>query len=157
MLKTFSYSATTSLELDQTWELLADLANRKTCSDVYADVEWSGTPWKPGSCITGNLKYPVGMPFRYVLQTCQAPHQITYLAHGLDPAFTTHRIVQFDLESAEPGTSIKVTSYVLGEPTTPGRRGNNLKAVTDRWLKGFVKFCNSRQNELAVASEKTPS
>ena len=145
MLKSFSYSATTVLALGTTWELLSDIANWKTCSDVYADLGWSGKPWKPGSCIVGSLKYPVDLEFRYVLQACNPPHQITYLAHGLEPAFKTHRIVHLNLRAVENATTVELLSYVLGEPTAPGRAAGNLKAITERWLNGFVRFCDSRQ------------
>lgn len=143
MLKTFSYSATTMLEIGKTWELLSDLANWKTCSDVYSDLSWSGKPWKPGSCIVGNLRHPAELEFRYVLQACNPPRQITYLAHGLEPAFKTHRIVHLNLRPTENSTTIEVVSYVLGEPTAPGHGAGNLKSLTDRWLNGFVRLCDS--------------
>lgn len=132
MLKNFSYSATTVLKLGATWELLSDLTNWKTCSDVYADLSWSGKPWKPGSCIVGSLKFPVELDFRYVLQLCKPPHHIAYLAHGLEPAFMTHRIVDLNLRAIENASTIELISYVLGEPTMPGHGAGNLKALSER-------------------------
>jgi hypothetical protein len=124
------------------WELLQDIRNWIKVSDVYDDAEWSGRPWEIGSCITGRLKYPLQISFRYVLERCEPPSLISYLAHSLEAGFATHRTVE--LEETADGTLIKITSYVVGDSAALGEGLVFLKALTEKWFEGFARFCDSQ-------------
>ena len=147
MANSFSYSVRTTLDRDRVWELLQDIQIWIRVSDVYDNAEWSGIPWVPGSCITGRLKYPLEISFRYVLERYEPPALISYLAHSLEAGFATHRTVE--LEASDGGTLIKITSYVVGDSEVLEEGFAFLKALTEKWFQGFARFCNSQAGNSA--------
>src|SRR5579863_152492 len=148
MANSFSYSVRTTLGRDRVWELLQDIQIWIRVSDVYDHAEWSGIPWVPGSCITGRLKYPLQISFRYVLERHEPPALISYLAHSLEAGFATHRTVE--LEETDDGTLIKITSYVVGDSEVLEEGFAFLKALTEKWFQGFARFCDSQAGNAAT-------
>jgi hypothetical protein len=98
-----------------------------------------------GSCITGRLKYPLQISFRYVLERYEPPALISYLAHSLEAGFATHRTVE--LEAVPDGTVIKISSYVVGEAAVLEEGFAFLKRLTEKWFQGFAQFCDSQASK----------
>ena len=125
MANSFSYSVRTTLERERVWELLQDIQNWIKVSDVYNNAEWSGIPWVPGSCITGRLKYPLEISFRYVLERYEPPVMISYLAHSLEAGFATHRTVERKIKSPKPSSGDcvnRLAQVPLCKSRTTGRQ-----------------------------------
>ena len=153
MANSFSYSVRTTLERERVWELLQDIQNWIKVSNVYNNAEWSGIPWVPGSCITGRLKYPLEISFRYVLERYEPPVMISYLAHSLEAGFATHRTVE--LEAIGDGTLIKIASYVVGDSEVLDEGFAFLKALTEKWFHAFARFCDSQTDDSAPKDRQT--
>lgn len=141
MGNSFSYSVQTTLERERVWALLQNVENWIKVADIYDSAQWSGPPWFPGSCIMGRLKYPLQISFRYVLEKCEPPVLISYLAHSLEAGFATHRTVE--LEAVPDGTVINISSYVVGDSAALEEGLAFLKSLTEKWFDGFARFCDS--------------
>jgi len=142
MNQRFSHSVTTMLPRDRVWELLTEIENWPKFSEVYTDVKWSGLPWVPGSCVVGHIQYPVRLPFRYVLEKCERPATISYLAHSSESGFATHRTIHLE---ANPGhTVIRIIAYAVGKPSFAIEGGplGFLKTLSERWFQDFASFCD---------------
>jgi len=143
MCRHLSYSVSTVLPCDRVWELFAEIQNWPKVSNVYNHLRWSGFPWTTNSCILGSICYPHPLPLRYVMEKCEPGSHISYVAHGIDGGFATHRAIRF--EQRERRTWIQVTSYAAGEPSFAIAGGSYgfLKMLTERWFPDFARFCDS--------------
>lgn len=130
------------------WELLTDIDNWAKVASIYEEAHWQGRPWVPGSCVEGSLKQPLQVSFRYVLERCDPPLQISYLAHSVEVGFATHRIIE--LRDTEIGTAINISSYVVGKDE--GQGFVFLKRLTEEWFDGFAKFCDHQSVARRTAS-----
>jgi hypothetical protein len=132
---------TTQLERNRTWELLSDIENWPKFSDTLSDLRWTGPPWSPGSCIVGMMTSPLHMPIRYVLEECDPPLRISYLAHSMNAGFATHRTVE--LQQLRNGTQVTITAYMIGNAPTGGDQWKFLRLLTEEWYQGFASFCDA--------------
>jgi hypothetical protein len=149
MCRQLSYSVSTILPCDRVWELFAEIQNWPKVSDVYNDLRWSGFPWTPHSCILGSIRYPHPLPLRYVIEKCDPGSLISYVAHGTEGGFATHRAIRF--EERDGRTWIEVNSYAAGEPSFAIAGGSYgfLKMLTERFFPDFARFCDSHAYDLA--------
>lgn len=141
----FSYSVTTKLPRDRVWKLLSDIDNWPRVADVYAHVHWQGAPWIPGSSVMAVLVYPIELSVQYLLERCEPPSQISYLAHSHEAGFASHRTIE--LAEVSAGTLVRVSSYVVGEPALAGGGPAFLKMLTQRWFDGFAHFCDEHHEK----------
>jgi hypothetical protein len=153
MCQQLSYSVSTVLPRDRVWELFADIENWPKVSDVYNDLRCSGFPWAPQSSILGSIHYPNPLPLRYVIEKCDSGLLVSYLAHGTEGGFATHRTIRF--EQRQGRTWIDVDSYAAGEPrfAIAGGSYGFLKMLTERWFPDFATFCDNH----VCASGKEPA
>jgi|SRR5579864_1436246 len=144
MCRRFLYSVSTVLGRDRVWKFFADIETWPKVSDVYGDLRWSGFPWMPHSCILGAIHYPHPLPLRYVIEKCEPASVVSYLAHGREEGFATHRSVRF--EQRDGRTWIEVDSYAAGEPSFDINGGSYgfLKMLTERWFPDFARFCDEQ-------------
>jgi hypothetical protein len=147
MCQQLTYAVSTVLPRDRVWQLFADIENWPKVSVVYNDLRWAGVPWTRHSCILGSIHYPHPFPLRYLIEKSEPGSLITYLAHGVEGGFATHRSVR--LEQRRERTWIEVDSYAAGEPTFAIAGGSYgfLKMLTERWFPDFARFCDSRAYE----------
>ncbi len=66
---------------------------------------------------------------------------IRYLSQTRDAGFATERTIS--LEELRNGTLIRVESFVVGNPDTPGGAPAFLKSLTLRWLDELGRFCDN--------------
>lgn len=142
MSQSFSYSVSTCLPRERVWQALTNIGNWSKFSCVYRDIKWSGEPWVVGSSLTGNLNYPIKIPFRYVLKVCRPPELIRYLAQSREVGFANERTIR--IEQLGLKTLIKVDAYSVGEPAIniPGGNLGFLKMLTEKWFPDLARFCD---------------
>ena len=160
MSKQFSCLVSTILPRNDVWELFSDIDNWPKVSDVYADLQWSGPPWTPGSRVLGWIQYPHPLTFRYVLERCESASRVSYLDNSGAAGSATHRDIRF--EERQGRTWIQVDVYAVGEPcfAIAGGSLGFLRMLTERWFQDFARFCNgqadtddcSRAHTLGMAS-----
>jgi hypothetical protein len=153
MCQQLSYSVSTVLPRDRVWELFAHIENWLKVSDVYNDLRWSGFPWTVQSCILGSIHYPHPLPLRYVIEKCEPASLVSYLAHGREGGFATHRNIRF--ERRQGRTWVEVDGYAVGEPSFAIAGGSYgfLTMLTERWFSDFARFCDDH----ACASGEQPA
>jgi len=142
MAQFFSYSVKTRLDRQAVWQLLADIQNWSSISRVYEDLGWSGEPWSIGSSITGKLKYPVAVPFQYLLRDVKPARLVRYLAHGSEIGFATEQTISF--ERFSNSTLIHVDAYAVGicNCSIVGGTLGFLKSLTESWFSEFARVCD---------------
>lgn len=148
MCEQYIQSATTLLPRDRVWQLLTDIDNWVTCSNVYASLRWSGFPWQPGSCVLGQLKYPITLHFRHVLEEFRPPRLIRYIAHSTEAGFAISRTIR--LEEHNGGTLITTAAYAVGIPVIdlPGGTMGFQKMLSERFFPDFANFCDAQAQKL---------
>ena len=144
MAQSFSYSVTTSLPRERVWQTLTNVENWSKFSCVYRDLEWVGSPWAIGSCVKGHLKYPLAIPFRYLLREFVAPTLIRYLADSPELGFANERTIH--LEELSHKTLIAVNAFTVGSPICmiPDGSLGFLRMLTVRWFDDLAKFCDEQ-------------
>ena len=132
----------TRLPLEEVWKIFMDISNWAAFSGFYKTLRWFGPAWAPGSRIIGSLREP-RLHFHYYLESLAEFERISYIAHGIEAGFATHRTIRFKRHKSH--TAVEVLAYSLGNPVCqiPEKDMELIRQLIIRWFDGFASFCEA--------------
>ena len=111
MLQRVDYSVIVPVPPILAFRVFCDL-NRLLKRGIYSEAVWiQGAPWHEGSRVRYTVIKPMATVITAVVTTCEPPHAISVLNHGL--GITADQHVTFRSNSAE-STTVRMVVEALG-------------------------------------------